>query len=290
MRKFVILYPDTLERKYRRQMRFIVGNLDKQIQTKLKEIFSRKDDIEEQQRQTEEIAALVAFLLLWWQNANQELAPILRGLFRDVNVFNDTQFRKMVKSLTGLTLPVSQSLPYKFGIEVSSRNDVSKIFGETVDIDRNDTFTPLVEKTWLENQNTVINQDVNKAIGDVETIAKTAVLMANSLKFIREEISRVLTALTNRLERFAISQINLADNLLARYRQTGLGLRQYTWQTRLDERVRGNPNGKYPRSKPSHWAREGQLFNWANPPEGGNPGEAPGCRCRAIARMPTKSA
>ena len=45
---------------------------------------------------------------------------------------------------------------------------------------------------------------------------------------------------------------------------------KYIWHTVGDNRVRS-----------SHAARDGQEFDWEDPPEGGHPGEAPGCRCTA---------
>jgi len=47
------------------------------------------------------------------------------------------------------------------------------------------------------------------------------------------------------------------------------GLR-YTWRTVGDDRVR-----------PEHAARDGKIFDWSNPPDGGHPGEAENCRCWA---------
>ncbi|MBF0247400.1 MAG: minor capsid protein [Alphaproteobacteria bacterium] len=44
----------------------------------------------------------------------------------------------------------------------------------------------------------------------------------------------------------------------------------YIWRTVGDGNVRS-----------SHAARDGQVFSWDHPPEGGHPGEAPNCRCRA---------
>jgi F like protein len=42
----------------------------------------------------------------------------------------------------------------------------------------------------------------------------------------------------------------------------------YTWRTAGYERVRS-----------THAAHAGQVFSWANAPEGGHPGTAPNCRC-----------
>lgn len=44
----------------------------------------------------------------------------------------------------------------------------------------------------------------------------------------------------------------------------------YIWRTRRDGKVRS-----------THAAREGQVFSWNDPPQGGNPGEDYGCRCTA---------
>ena len=44
----------------------------------------------------------------------------------------------------------------------------------------------------------------------------------------------------------------------------------YTWRTAGDERVRAG-----------YAAHAGQVFAWANPPDGGHPGTAPNCRCWA---------
>lgn len=53
-------------------------------------------------------------------------------------------------------------------------------------------------------------------------------------------------------------------------RQRDLGVTRYVWRGVLDRRER-----------PEHLAREGQIFSWDSPPEGGHPGEAILCRCTA---------
>lgn len=59
----------------------------------------------------------------------------------------------------------------------------------------------------------------------------------------------------------------------------------YTWMDMDDERVRGNPSGKYPRARPSHHALSGKVFRWSDPPVSGHggqrlhPGQPIQCRC-----------
>ena len=75
---------------------------------------------------------------------------------------------------------------------------------------------------------------------------------------------------------------------LNRIRQQEIGVTEYVWWTVHDERVRGNPDGKYPSAKPSHWARHGKTFKYADAPADGNPGEPINCRCiaRPVLKVP----
>lgn len=49
----------------------------------------------------------------------------------------------------------------------------------------------------------------------------------------------------------------------------------YVWYTQDDNRVRE-----------AHAERQGQVFSWDNPPEGGHPGQDYGCRCLALDYIP----
>lgn len=51
----------------------------------------------------------------------------------------------------------------------------------------------------------------------------------------------------------------------------------YVWNTQGDGRVRE-----------AHAERQGEVFSWDNPPEGGHPGQDYGCRCTAEEYMPPK--
>lgn len=53
-------------------------------------------------------------------------------------------------------------------------------------------------------------------------------------------------------------------------RQTDLGITKYIWRTVNDNRVR-----------PEHQERDGNPFEWKDPPVDGHPGEAINCRCYA---------
>jgi SPP1 gp7 family putative phage head morphogenesis protein len=87
-----------------------------------------------------------------------------------------------------------------------------------------------------------------------------------------------------RAELIARDQIGSLNAKLAQAKQTELGVKKYIWRNSQDERVVGNPSGKYPKGNErhgDHWSREGKVFDWGNPPHDGHPGEAIQCRCTA---------
>ena len=75
-----------------------------------------------------------------------------------------------------------------------------------------------------------------------------------------------------------------------RERQQQVGIERYEWQTSGDERVRGNPAGKYPDAESNHWELDGKTFRWDEPGpckgtidgEPCHPGEDIADRCVAI--------
>jgi uncharacterized protein with gpF-like domain len=71
-------------------------------------------------------------------------------------------------------------------------------------------------------------------------------------------------------------------------RQEAVGVDEYIWRTAQDERVVGNPSGKYPEGSEGHmdhFHREGKVFKWSSPPPDGHPGESFNCRCFAQGRV-----
>lgn len=101
------------------------------------------------------------------------------------------------------------------------------------------------------------------------------------------EIEKIITTefgmARRRAKLIARDQAASFNGDLNRIRQTAMGITEYVWSTSLDERVRGNPEGRYPNARPSHWDREGKTFKWSSPPSDGHPGQPINCRCTARA-------
>lgn len=91
-----------------------------------------------------------------------------------------------------------------------------------------------------------------------------------------DEVQELGQVTRNRARLIARDQIGKLNGQLTQIRQEEIGVKQYIWRTSLDERVRK-----------LHVHREGEIFDWANPPDDGHPGEPIRCRCYAEAVLPT---
>lgn len=76
----------------------------------------------------------------------------------------------------------------------------------------------------------------------------------------------------NRAEFIARDQTTKLGNDMNRIRQEQAGIEQYIW------RHSGKVN-----FREEHKERDGEIFSWDDPPEGGHPGEEPNCGCTAEA-------
>lgn len=75
-------------------------------------------------------------------------------------------------------------------------------------------------------------------------------------------INKLTKGLVTRSKRIARDQVGNLNSSVWKQQYQNIGVNYYFWHTQLDERVRGNPAGIYPKYIPSHWAMEGLLCNW----------------------------
>lgn len=167
-----------------------------------------------------------------------------------------------------------------------NKKQVKKIYKQALSVDIFLSEPYLIETL---NSFTLINTSFLRRYGDeyadrIGEIALNAVrtgLTANeAAKQIRTQY-RWLTK--NKAKLIARDQIGKLDGQLSMLRHGQLGVTRYVWRTSLDERVRGNPSGRYPFAVPSHWDLEGKIFDWVgkNASPIGPPGNPILCRCVA---------
>lgn len=69
----------------------------------------------------------------------------------------------------------------------------------------------------------------------------------------------------NRAKIIARDQCSKLNASLTEGRMQDAGLQTYIWDTAQDERVRGNPSGRYANALPSHFAMQGLVCRWDDP-------------------------
>lgn len=185
---------------------------------------------------------------------NKQIAPKVRPLFNVMSGTVAKANKATLKQLIPITLKDA---------------GVDKILSNIQDAN-----VKLVEAAGRDYASQVrdIFTDPNNYGTRVEVLAKQLQDRSNVSDSRAELIARDQTLKTN-------ASINQA-------RQEDSGIEEYTWSTSLDERVRGNPDGKWPDADPSHYDLEGKVFSWDDPPEPGHPGEDYQCRCIAVPYIP----
>lgn len=171
------------------------------------------------------------------------------------------------------------------------QNTLLQVLG--VDVYRREQFLGSHIKSFVQEGSSLIKKLTENTYHDVATVLTRGIRSGDRVETIRKSLLTetdlgpgVFRKVETRARLIARDQVGKLNGELTRTRQEAIGVKQYKWHTALDERVRGNPAGLYPNADPSHYDREGEIFDWATAPEGGHPGEAIQCRCWAEAIFP----
>lgn len=165
-----------------------------------------------------------------------------------------------------------------------------------------DPAEPWVQKAvtdWKDTNVKLVKSLVGEHRTRMETMALDAVTNCKRPEQLLLDILKTNKMAYNRARLIARDQIGKLTGQLVEKRSLAMGLDTYTWRTAMDERVRGNPAGRYPTARPSHWGAEGKVGIYGKPtvwivggkevPRGpSDPLEAPGgaiaCRCTGASR------
>ncbi len=174
------------------------------------------------------------------------LWQIARQLGRQTSVFNDLQFRKIIRA--ALRVNIFQAEPW-LNAELAAYETESLALIKSIP----EQFVERLRGTIIQG------------------------LRAGSLtEDIMADIQEVYPVTRARAELIALDQISKLNGTLTQLRQQGIGVESYVWHGVLDSRER-----------PSHVAREGQIYKWSEGPPGGqNPGLEIRCRCWAYPVIP----
>jgi SPP1 gp7 family putative phage head morphogenesis protein len=221
----------------------------------------------------------------------------------DFNVFMKELQEEFNKKI--LENPSTRAFITTIGLQVSDQNKKQwhkfskKLLG--IEFVTDEPWETETIKSWGDT-----NLGLIKGLGDdyvkrINTIVSEGVQFGRTSQSIRKEIRKVNKDINKtRANLIARDQVGKLNGQLTKRRQQDAGLDWYIWSTAQDERVRGNPTGKYPKAVPSHFIMNGKVCKWNDntvySDDGGKtwkkrtgkmpiaiPGEEIQCRCTALA-------
>lgn len=179
----------------------------------------------------------------------------LPQIFSRVSMFNDKQWRRVIKVSTGFNFPESRD---------------RSTSGLGINAYREEPWLDTLQSAWVSNNSDLIKTLPENMDAKIKQLVKSAVVNGTSAKTLADQIQEVYGNTRYRAELIAIDQIQKANAALTEHRQKDVGVDGYIW--------RGVEDG---RERPAHKAREGKSFKWDSPPPDGHPGQPIRCRCWA---------
>lgn len=153
------------------------------------------------------------------------------------------------------------------------------------DFFRNDSELLALIDGWVETNIGLITSISEEYLGDVRDIVSNAFLEGESASSIAARISNTTGAAYKRAKLIARNEMGNLNSSVDLFQAKKLGAKEYIWRTSRDERVRGNPNGRYPKARPSHYAREGKTYDITTGAGGSDIHPASGILCRCTAEI-----
>ena len=170
---------------------------------------------------------------------------IANGFVSRGNTQNQQEVSRNLKNQTGIDLSAYLGNSPRIAEKVNAMTTANVQLIKSIHSQYLDKVQNAVTQAMV---NGTLNKDLAQQIKDIgKTTEKRAIFIA------RDQSSKLNAALTQA-------------------RHEDVGIKKYMWSTSLDERVRD-----------SHADKEGQIFEYANPPaDTGHPGHDFNCRCVAI--------
>lgn len=199
------------------------------------------------------------------------------------NVRNDgvADILLMIRRMIGNIFP-GESMALNFGGAVYQANEksisepVQKRLGMAIPLPAGDRS--LVD-AWVIENTSMIEDLQSTYLKRMQGTISRGYTQGLTYSDIAKQIQQDTDITWRRAKNIARDQVGDLNAAVTKERNEELGIKKGLWRTMQDERVRGDPNGLYPKARPSHYAREGQEFDWDEGIDGELPGQPILCRC-----------
>ncbi len=118
-----------------------------------------------------------------------------------------------------------------------------------------------------------------KLIAEIEQATTRAIAEAKPHRELAKDLETRFGYHRKRARLIARDQVGKLYGQINAERQKSIGVERFIWRTVGDIRVRGTPGGPFANAEPSHYDREGEIYEYDDPPDGELPGVPILCRC-----------
>jgi len=276
--KFVILYPHAIEQVYASEISKIQQKLVdyaiERLQGILPRLYKRDHlradaDVDELEELLKELEEQVAFIYGTNLVSSGALGQLLYHTAEKIFGFENMQYLKITKIVSGVPWDMT-------GAE----------------------WWPETKLNWETTNYRLIKGLSQEYIQKLNTTLLTGFQSGWTQSEMAEQIQKLSDKITStRANLIARDQTGKLTSFIAKAQDQSMGVQSYNWMTARDEKVRGDPLGKYPKAIPSHYIMDNMICRWDNDtvysPDGGDtwmprtgimPMVAPGieilCRCQ----------
>lgn len=142
------------------------------------------------------------------------------------------------------------------------QEEIKIISGQSMSLDY--SWWPDTKALWEQENYKLITSLNEEYIKKLNSVVINGVQNGTSFEDLIKQIQDLNTNMSGaRARLIARDQTGKLQGLISKAQQTSIGMTTYFYITAHDEKVRGNPRGKYPRAR-SHWDLDGKLCSWSN--------------------------
>lgn len=286
------LYPIGLEKQYKKEIKKILSRyiyiteeriIPNLVQWKEENDFNTDDLTDDMENINEEFEKLTNEIFITDKHI---LKGILLGLALQVSDFNNSQWQKILKNKLGVNFYIQEVWEEPL-VKQWVTNNVELIKGLTTEYQKKinltvfNAFQENKTMSTLSKELVEINNSFNTGYKKIQFKLKDGKYLEYKLldykknEKLKDKISKLKSEgkiefssvkySQSRADLISRDQISKLNGMISRERQRQIGIELYTWETSLDERVRGRPGGKYSNAKPSHWVMQSKVCSWEDP-------------------------
>lgn len=188
----------------------------------------------------------------------------LEALLKEV----EAEINKMFEAGLGLSAAmdyVASVAERVFGFEeMQWQRQTSVVLGTPLSMDA--PWWPEAKKLWVNENHRLIKSLSQEYITKLNTILTTGFQSGWTFEEMVDAIQKLSDKMVGyRARLIARDQVGKLQYAVTRRQFESIGMDGYLWTTARDERVRGNPTGKYPKAIPSHWEMDSLVCKFDDP-------------------------